>query len=73
MTTVLTFDEAMSLCSGDKKCPHLLLGNGFSRALRTAATRQAEAAAPGGTPRALRWTAPTHPRFTARHEKIAAG
>lgn len=34
MPTVLSFDEAIKLCSGARRCPHLLLGNGFSRALR---------------------------------------
>ncbi|MGN6186549.1 MAG: DUF4917 family protein [Thermoanaerobaculia bacterium] len=34
MATILSFDEAVKLCSGVKRCPHLLLGNGFSRALR---------------------------------------
>lgn len=34
MLTILSFDEAIKRCSGAKRCPHLLLGNGFSRALR---------------------------------------
>jgi hypothetical protein len=34
MTAILTFDQAVSRCSSGKRCPHILLGNGFSRALR---------------------------------------
>jgi hypothetical protein len=34
MLPVLKFDEAIARCSADKRSPHVLLGNGFSRALR---------------------------------------
>lgn len=34
MAKILSFDEAVKQCWDPKKCPHVLLGNGFSRALR---------------------------------------